>query len=125
MNSLNGETIGRISEIRKNSFTIRYEGKDFPGKLKGSFYEESADKLPVVGDYVKFIYNPLGESMIKEVCERKSFLQRPDQAKTAVMQYMAANVDYLFIVTSLNEDYSFNRIARYGRSHTGRDPYKI
>ncbi|SDA76404.1 ribosome biogenesis GTPase [Lachnospiraceae bacterium G11] len=113
MNSLNSETIGRISEIRKNSFTIRYEGKDFPGKLKGSFYEESADKLPVVGDYVKFIYNPLGESMIKEVCERKSFLQRPDQAKTAVMQYMAANVDYLFIVTSLNEDYSCNRIARY------------
>ena len=35
MNSVNSETIGRISEIRKNSFTIRYEGKDFPGKLKG------------------------------------------------------------------------------------------
>ena len=113
MNSTNSESIGRISEIRKNSFTIRYEGKDFPGKLKGSFYEESADKLPVVGDYVKFVYNPLGESMIKEVCERRSFLQRPDQAKTAVMQYMVANVDYCFIVTSLNEDYSYNRIARY------------
>ena len=26
---------------------------------------------------------------------------------------MVANVDYCFIVTSLNEDYSFNRIARY------------
>ena len=51
--------------------------------------------------------------MILSVCERTSFLQRPDQAKTGVMQYMAANVDYLFIVTSLNEDYSYNRIARY------------
>jgi ribosome biogenesis GTPase len=29
------------------------------------------------------------------------------------MQYMVANVDYTFIVTSLNEDYSYNRIARY------------
>ena len=29
------------------------------------------------------------------------------------MQYMVANVDYVFIVTSLNEDYSYNRIARY------------
>ena len=40
-------------------------------------------------------------------------MQRPDQAKTGVMQYMVANVDYTFIVTSLNEDYSYNRIARY------------
>ena len=51
--------------------------------------------------------------MILSVCERSSFLTRPDQAKTATMQYMVANVDYTFIVTSLNEDYSYNRIARY------------
>ncbi|RKM54720.1 hypothetical protein D6853_12845 [Butyrivibrio sp. X503] len=57
------------------------------------------------------MYNSQGDSMILSVCERKSFLQRPDQAKTGVMQYMAANVDYLFIVTSLNEDYNYNRIA--------------
>ena len=110
---MNNQTIGRITEIRKNSFTIRYEGENLPGKLKGHFYEEEADKLPVVGDYVKFIYNPMGDSLIQEVCERKSFLKRPDQAKTAVMQYMVSNVDYVFIVTSLNEDYSYNRIARY------------
>ena len=29
------------------------------------------------------------------------------------MQYMVANADLCFIVTSLNEDYSYNRIARY------------
>jgi len=84
-----------------------------PAKLKGSFYEEDAEKLPVVGDYVTFLLNDRGESTILSVCERKSFLQRPDQAKTAVMQYMVANADYLFIVTSLNEDYNYNRIARY------------
>ena len=58
-------------------------------------------------------YNETGESMITAVKERSSFLQRPDQSKTGVMQYMVANVDYTFIVTSLNEDYSYNRIARY------------
>jgi ribosome biogenesis GTPase len=104
---------GRISEVQKNSYTIRYLGKDIPAKLKGSFYEEDAEKLPVVGDYVTFKHNPIGESVVLSVCERSSFLQRPDQAKTGVMQYMVANVDYTFIVTSLNEDYSYNRIARY------------
>ena len=110
---MNNNEIGRISEIRKNSYTINFQEKEIPAKLKGNFYEQEAEKLPVVGDYVTFLYNSQGDSMITSVCERKSFLQRPDQAKTGVMQYMVANVDYTFIVTSLNEDYSYNRIARY------------
>ncbi len=112
-NETKEEIIGRISEVNKNSFKILFEGKEIPAKLKGNFYEEDAEKLPVVGDYVRFLYNEQGDSLILSVCERHSFLQRPDQAKTGVMQYMASNVDYLFIVTSLNEDYNYNRIARY------------
>jgi ribosome biogenesis GTPase len=109
----NEELTGRIMSVQKNSFIIGYEEEEISGKLKGSFYGEDTENLPVVGDYVTFRYNPLGESMILSVCERKNLLQRPDQAKTAVMQYMVANVDYTFIITSLNEDYSYNRIARY------------
>ena len=105
--------IGRICEVQKNRFTICFGEQELPAKLKGSFYQEDAEGFPVVGDYVDFQYNPMGESIIVSVRERKSFLKRPDQGKTGVMQYMAANVDYCFIVTSLNDDYSFNRIARY------------
>ena len=112
-NDSNNTSLGRISEVQKNSYTIRYLGEDIPAKLKGNFYELDTEELPVVGDYVNFIHNPLGDSMIESVCERTSFLQRPDQAKTGVMQYMVANVDYTFIITSLNEDYSYNRIGRY------------
>ncbi len=110
---LHVEKLGRISEVSKNCYKIKFWEQEIPAKLKGNFYEKKADQLPVVGDYVTFMYNSQGDSMILSVCERKSFLQRPDQAKTGVMQYMAANVDYLFIVTSLNEDYNYNRIARY------------
>ena len=107
------EKLGRISEVRKNSFIIAFEGRELPAKPKGSFYGASPEQWPVVGDYVLFTYNPAGDSMIRSVCGRKSLLARPDQAKTGVMQYMVANADYCFIVTSLNEDYSYNRIARY------------
>ena len=110
---LHVEKLGRISEVQKNSFKIRFFEQELPAKLKGSFYEEDSERWPVVGDYVTFLYNPNGECTILTVCERSSFLQRPDQAKTGVMQHMVANVDYTFIVTSLNDDYSFNRIARY------------
>ncbi len=110
---LHAEKLGRISEVRKNSYTIRFWEKEIPAKLKGHFYESDAEGLPLVGDYVTFAYNPYGDSTILSVCERTSLLQRPDQAKTGTMQYMAANADHVFIVTSLNEDYSYNRIARY------------
>lgn len=107
------EMLGRISEIRKNSFIITFEGRELPAKPKGSFYGAKPEKWPVVGDYVTFDENPAGDSVILAVRERKSLLARPDQAKTGVQQYMVANADYCFIVTALNEDYSFNRIARY------------
>jgi ribosome biogenesis GTPase len=107
------EEKGRICAVQKGHYTILFEGKELPAKLKGSFYEDSAENLPVVGDYVLFFHNPSGDSVIRSVCERTSLLQRPDQAKTGVMQNMVAHADYTFIVTSLNEDYSFNRIARY------------
>ncbi|MBR5917917.1 MAG: ribosome small subunit-dependent GTPase A, partial [Lachnospiraceae bacterium] len=110
---LHVEKLGRICEVQKNSFKIRFFEQELPAKLKGNFYGEDTEKWPVVGDYVTFLYNPNGECTILSVCERTSFLQRPDQAKTGVMQHMVANVDYTFIVTSLNDDYSFNRIARY------------
>ncbi len=105
--------IGRVTDIRKNIYTVRFEEIEMTARLKGSFFGMDADKLPVVGDYVEFRYNPLGDSVITSVCERKTVLRRPDQAKTRVMQYMVANVDYVFIITSLNEDYSYNRITRY------------
>ena len=107
------EKQGRIAEVRKNSFIVAMEDRELRARLRGGFYEEDPERWPVVGDYVRFLENPEGDSVIQRVCPRRSLLQRPDQARTGVMQYMAANADYCFIVTSLNEDYSFNRIARY------------
>lgn len=107
------EERGRVIEVRKNRFVIDCGQQELPAKLGGRFYEQAAEQWPVVGDYVMFERNPAGDSVIRSVCARTGFLQRPNQAKTGVMQPMVANVDYCFIVTSLNEDYSYNRIARY------------
>ena len=106
------ECKGRVLEVQKNRYVLGFDNEELLARLKGS-YSNDPELLPVVGDYVSFQYNPSGDSVISSVYERKSFLQRPDQAKTGVMQYMVANVDYVFIVTSLNDDYNYNRIARY------------
>jgi len=116
---LHEEKLGRVCEIQKNTFVIKFWEKEIPAKLKGSFYNEGKE-LPVVGDYVTFIYNQMGDSVITSVCDRKSLLKRPDQSghalayvKNMMEQVMVSNFDYVFIVTSLNDNYNFNRIARY------------
>ena len=104
--------IGRISEVHKSSFVIRYGTEEFPAKLSGKFYQKES-MFPVVGDYVKFQYNTQGESRIIEICERKNFLTRPDTAKSMKEQPMAANIDYAFLVMSLNDNFNLNRAVRY------------
>lgn len=106
------QCIGRISEVQKNSYLIRYWEKEIPAKLSGKFYREET-MFPVVGDYVTFRYNPKGDSKIIEICERKNFLTRPDTAKSMKEQPMAANIDYAFLVMSLNDNFSVNRAVRY------------
>ncbi|MDO4459985.1 MAG: ribosome small subunit-dependent GTPase A [Clostridia bacterium] len=105
---------GRISQVQKNAFYIRFDGSDLSAKLKGSFYNERKEP-PVVGDYVDFEFNPCGDSIITEIHERKSVLSRPDffHRSTNIEQVMCANFDYVFITASLNDNYNFNRIARY------------
>ena len=117
---LHKERLGRICEVQKNTFVIKFWEKEVPAKLKGSFYKEEDAELPIVGDYVTFYYNPSGDSIIQSICERKNILKRPDQSghaigyvKTMMEQSMVSNFDYVFIVTSLNDNYNYNRIARY------------
>ena len=109
---LHTERTGRISEVQKNSYLIRYLEKEIPAKLSGKFYREET-MFPVVGDYVTFRYNPNGDSKIIEICERKNFLTRPDTAKSMKEQPMAANIDYAFLVMSLNDNFNLNRAVRY------------
>lgn len=113
---LHRERLGRICSIQKNSYRIQYWEASLPARLKGSFYQKGRE-FPVVGDYVTFDYNPHGDSTILDVCERTGVLRRPFPAdhsmKNAADQVMAANVDAVFIVSSLNDNFNANRIARY------------
>ena len=110
------EYFGTVCEIQRNSYNILVENKTIHAKLKGNFFREN-EGLPVVGDNVAFLPNENGDSLITSVCERKSALKRPYAADHSMdngkEQVMVANVDYVFIVSSLNDNYNFNRIARY------------
>ncbi|MBO4705530.1 MAG: ribosome small subunit-dependent GTPase A [Spirochaetaceae bacterium] len=123
----NSTITARVSCVQKNLFTLLpcddngvvNSDEEINGKLKGKFYNLGLEP-PVVGDYVKVITNEYGDALIDEVLPRKTSFKRPNRSghseafvKNLLEETIVANFDYVFIVTSLNQNYNENRIARY------------
>ncbi|MBO7720988.1 MAG: GTPase RsgA [Kiritimatiellae bacterium] len=81
--------------------------------LKGSQLQLTMPPQPTTGDFVRFRYNAAGDSMITEVLPRFSHFERKDPAARRKVQTLAVNFDALFVMMSLNEDFSTARIRRY------------
>lgn len=121
MNNTNQEIRinARVSEVQRDLFTLLSEVGEIKARLKGVFYK--GDNLyPVVGDWVVVKYHSTGESVIEKVLERKSAFTRLDLlghnsvfAKSVKEQVLAVNFDFVFIVSSLNQNFNIKRIARY------------
>lgn len=113
--------VARVSEVQREQYTVLSQFGETKAKLKGKFYRDNwTQAYPVVGDYVTISYIENGVSMIEEICERSSYFSRTDfsghaagYVKTVKEQVLAANFDYVFILVSMNHDFSENRIARY------------
>ena len=109
----------RIISIQKETYHIASEYGIKLAKLKGAnFYNHSRFiTYPAVGDFVLIQHNKQGDDLIYRVLERKSCFARKNPSAMGIDQSMtqviAANIDYLFIATSLNQDFNIRRIERY------------
>ena len=113
---------GRVTELHREQFIAMTKYGEVTAVLKGSFYHgaETHEDFPCVGDFVFLQHNDSGPSLIVRLLPRRSKFSRADYsghaagyAKTVLEQVVAANFDFVFIVTSLNRDFKINRIARY------------
>ena len=108
----------RVILVHRDRYLVRNGEENYYCVLAGNMrYRE---EFPVVGDYVEITVNPFGDSLIRSILPRRTAFFRPDRgghadgfAKNLQVQPLVANIDYVFIITSLNHDFSLNRIARY------------
>ena len=100
---------GLIARKKKSLFAFRrLEDRNRPPSTRNE------DRLtPITGDFVRFRHNAQGESMITEVLPRFSRFERRDPTARRRAQTLAVNFDTLFVMMSLNEDFSTERIRRY------------
>ena len=111
----NEQPTGEILARKKKSAFTRMKTVA-PENMKGKKISEERAELPpqpITGDFVRFRYNAQGESMITEVLPRLSHFERKDPTAKRTSQTLAVNFDTLFIMMSLNENFSTARIRRY------------
>ena len=108
----------RVVLVHRGRYLVRNGEEELYCVLAGN--RRYRDEYPVVGDYVEITVNPYGDSLIQSIRPRRTFFCRPDRGghadgfvKTMQVQPLVANIDYVFIITSLNRDFSVGRIARY------------
>jgi ribosome biogenesis GTPase / thiamine phosphate phosphatase len=108
--------IGRVALEHKHLYRVWTEQGELLGEVSGkfSFQAEGREDYPAVGDWV--VLKPRvseGKGTITSILPRKSKFSRKMAGNTTEEQIVAANVDTVFLVNSLNEDLNLRRIERY------------
>ena len=102
----------RVITEHKASYILSHEGNVLDATLRGSFHDDEDTTFPKVGDYVLCTLLEDGKAVIESVEERKSVVVRKS-AHDETVQVMVANVDYVFIVMGLDDDFNVRRLERY------------
>lgn len=112
-NEAQGEILARTkkSVFAGKATKARIEGRGT--SLETGVRGEAVSERPMTGDFVRFVYNAQGDSLITELLPRFSKFERRDPTARRKAQTLAVNFDWLFIMMSLNEDFSASRVARY------------
>ncbi|MBX3019858.1 MAG: ribosome small subunit-dependent GTPase A [Bdellovibrionaceae bacterium] len=87
------------------------DGEFWPARLAGRFFNMEKSARPVVGDWVEGRLEPGGWVFVEERRPRQTLITR--RVGRFETQDLAANVDLLLILSSLNEDFNLNRFDRY------------
>lgn len=114
--------VARILSAHRERFEAACEHGVLWARPKTGAYFRGAEgeDFPAVGDFVLLSHNLAGDSLIVKTLKRKSLFSRSDlggrkagHGRVSVEQVIAANFDYVCIVTSLNQNYNARRLERY------------
>lgn len=109
-------TIGRISKEHKGMYHLLTEKGELLAEVSGKFKFHATERedFPAIGDWVivSARFNE-GKATIHYVLERKSKFSRKVAGNETVEQIVATNVDTVFLVNALNQDFNIRRIERY------------
>lgn len=111
-----GTIVGRIAAEHRGGYQVWSSLGSGSATLAGRLLRElEAETFPGVGDWVTLKSAPAPEqaSVIDGVLRRRTVFVRGSAGRQARGQVVAANVDVVFVVCGLDDDYNVRRIERY------------
>lgn len=107
--------VGRVISVNKNNWNVLFNNENVTATIRK---KKNRDELPVVGDYVIINKDEYDNYTIEEIVNRKNTLKKlsidrtTEKYKNGKEKILASNVDIVFIVTSLNNDFNIARLER-------------
>ncbi len=123
-----GLVAGRVIQQFNHIYTVATEAGEMRAQLSGRLrYEAPLNQLPVTGDWVALRTSNQDSAQIIAVLPRATRFSRRAAGKGDREQVIAANLDFAFLVTGLDNDFSPRRIERYlaGAWDSGATPVVV
>ncbi len=115
-----GYTMARVAVQNRNNYSLFSEDGELTAEISGKYrfliendFDNKTD-IPAVGDWVYFkkVENE-NRGIIDGVLKRKNKFSRKEAGEKTKEQVVAANLDVIFLMNSLNLDLNLRRIERY------------
>jgi ribosome biogenesis GTPase len=109
---------GRVAVQHRGAYDVYIVEGEVRAGLPGRLLHDAgaAAELPAVGDWVALDAPVGGQTTVRAVLARRTAFVRTaasDQHRVSEQQVVAANVDVVFLVSALVEDFNLRRIERY------------
>lgn len=104
-----------VTGEQKRAYTVWLDGRELPAVVAGKMMGEAVSRLglPVVGDMAEVTLHDNGaKAVIHGFRPRTSILVRKGLGNSKDVQPLAANIDKVFIVMGLDDNYNIARLER-------------
>jgi len=107
------EPVARVARVDKGGAVLRTQSGTLRGLLSSRMLDREQATRPSVGDWIIYVPFSDEEGLILEVLNRAHTISRKSAGRSTQEQVLAANLDRVFVVSSMNEDFNPNRLERF------------
>jgi len=110
-----GLIAGRVVVENRHQYMVYTPQGNYIAEIAGKlhFQADSSADLPKVGDWVAVIITNDDNAIIQQILPRRTKFSRQAAGRRTEEQMVATNVDMMFVVQSLDNDFNTRRLERY------------
>ncbi len=105
-----------VCELRRKFYAVQDADREWLGECRGGFFRRHAQTsaFPAVGDWVAISHRADGKRVdIHAVLPRRTKFSRRAAGEEDIEQVVAANIDYVLLVSGLDRNHNPARIQRF------------